>query len=146
MHLQQKLLKNPELLTEYNRTIQEQLYKGIIEQVNSSMSGPLEKCNINERGESVHYLPHHAVICRERATTKIRIVYDGSAKLSDSGLSLNDCLQTGPNLIPKLFDVLVQFRSHPVALTADNEKAFLMIGIVPADPHWVVEPCRRLFT
>ena len=42
------------------------------------MPGPLEKCTINERGESVHYLPHHAVIRWERATTKIRIVYDGS--------------------------------------------------------------------
>ena len=51
----------------------------------------------------------------------------------DSELFLNECLQTGPNLIPKLFDVLVQFRSHPVAITADIEKAFLMIGIVPAD-------------
>ena len=97
------------------------------------MPGPLEKCTINERGEPVHYLPRHAVIRWERATTKIRIVYDGSAKLSDSDLSLNDCLQTGPNLIPKLFDVFVQFRSHPVAITADIEKAFLMIGIVPAD-------------
>ena len=87
----------------------------------------------NESGEPVHHLPHHAVICWERSTTKICIVYDGSAKLSDAELSLNNCLQTGPNLIPKLFDVLVQFRSHPVAITADIEKAFLMIGIAPAD-------------
>ena len=35
----------------------------------------------------------------------------------------------GPNLIPKLFDVLICFRSSRIALTADIEKAFLMIGI-----------------
>ena len=90
----------------------------------------MEKYTTNEKGEPVHYLPHHAVIHWERSTTKIYIIYYGS---DDSELFLNECLQIGPNLIPKLFDVLVQSRSHPVAITADIEKAFLMIGIVPAD-------------
>jgi len=49
---------------------------------------------------------------QEQATTKVRVVYDGSAKLNESGLSLNNCLQTGLNLIPKLFNVLVKFRSY----------------------------------
>ena len=56
-------------------------------------------------------------------------MYDGSARFSESHLSLNDCLQAGPNLIPKLFDILIRFR----ALTADIEKAFLMIGIHESD-------------
>jgi len=132
-HLQHKLLGDPDLLTEYNRIIQEQLQKGIIERVDMPLPGQFEKYTINERGESVHYLPHHAVIRKERATTKIRIVYDGSAKLNDSEASLNECLQTGPNLIPRLFDVLIGFRAHCIAITADIEKAFLMIGIVPSD-------------
>ena len=132
-HLQHKLLRNPDLLTEYNRIIEEQLQKGIIEQVNAPIPGQFEKYTLNKRGESVHYLPHHAVIHRERATTKIRIVYDGSAKLNESEPSLNECLQTGPNLIPKLFDVLLRFRAHPIAITADIEKAFLMIGVAPKD-------------
>lgn len=42
---------------------------------------------------------------------------------------MNDCLQVGPNLIPQLFDVLVKFRLNPIALTADIEKAFLMISM-----------------
>ena len=131
-HLQSKLLRDPDLLAEYHHIIQDQLKRGIIEQVNASVPRH-EIYSSNEEGEPIHYLPHHAIIRRERFTTKIRIVYDGSAKLSDAELSLNDCLQTGPNLIPKLFDMLVQFRSHPVAITADIEKAFLMIGIAPAD-------------
>lgn len=60
------------------------------------------------------------------------MVYDGSAKSNESSLSLNDCLYKGPNLIPKLFDVLIHFRNHPVALTGDIE-AFLMIGIEETD-------------
>ena len=94
---------------------------GIIEEVKEEKS--------TERfSENVHYLPHHAVLRQDRETTKVRIVYDGSAKTSGKS-SLNDCLQVGPNLIPQLFDVLVKFRSNPIALTADIEKAFLMISM-----------------
>ena len=60
-HLQIKLLRDPDLLTEYHRIIQEQFKKGIIEQVNTSMPRQLEKYTTNERGEPVHYLPHHEV-------------------------------------------------------------------------------------
>ena len=120
--LQKKLLKNSDILDEYHYVIQDQLEKGIIERV--SMQHP---------GKVNHYMPHHPVIRKERSTTKMRVVYDGSAKCSGSSLSLNDCLQTGPNLIPKLFDVLARFRLHRVALTADIEKAFLMVGINEAD-------------
>ena len=44
-------------------------------------------------------------------------------------MSLNDCLQTGPNLIPKLFDVVARFRSQLIVVAVDIEKAFQMIGI-----------------
>ena len=61
------------------------------------------------------------------------------------GFSLNDCLQTGPNLIPKLFNVLVKFRSYSIALTADIEKAFLMVRISEHDRDslrflWLKDP------
>lgn len=46
---------------------------------------------------------------------------------------MNDCLQTGPNYIPQLIDVLINFRWNPIALTADIEKAFLMVGINDAN-------------
>ena len=58
---------------------------------------------------------------------------DGSARIDNQDYSINDCLLTGPNFIPKLFDILVKFRSHPVVLIADIEKAFLMIGIAKND-------------
>jgi len=61
------------------------------------------------------------------------VVYDGSAKLNESGLSLNNCLQTGPNLIPKLFNILVKFRNYSIALTAGIEKSFLMVRISEQD-------------
>ena len=38
-----------------------------------------------------------------------------------------------PTSFPSFFDILVKFRSHTVAITADIEKVFLTIGIVPED-------------
>ena len=86
----------------------------------------------NEK-ENVHYLPHQAVIRRDRETTKLRIVYVGSAKPPKRTHSLNDCLETGPNYTPQLFDTLVNFRWHKIGLTADIEKAFLIVGINETD-------------
>ena len=41
-------------------------------------------------GGKVHYLPHHAVIRRDKETTKLCVVYDASAR--SGGPSLNDYL------------------------------------------------------
>lgn len=60
----------------------------------------------------------------DRETTKMRIVFDGSARADKNTYSLNDCLENGPNLTPHVFEVLAKFRSYPVGLTADFEKAF----------------------
>ena len=121
--LQYQLLRDVDVLKVYDETIKDQLERGIVETVEVDHKG------INQ----VHYLPHLPVVRSDRSTTKVRVVYDGSAKSSESNLSLNDCSQKGPNLIPKLFKVLVRFRSYPIAVTADIEKAFLMIEIEESD-------------
>ena len=73
------------------------------------------------------------MIRSDRETTKLRIVFDGSAKSSKSSLSLNDRLEIGDNHMPLLFDILLRFRAHPVVLTAGIEKAFLQVGIHEPD-------------
>lgn len=47
--------------------------------------------------------------------------------------SLNDCLLPGPALTPLIFDILLRFRFHKVALIGDLEKAFLNIEINPEE-------------
>ena len=61
----------------------------------------------------------------DRDTTKVRVVYDASSKVSES--SLNDCLHVGPSLNPLLLDILLRFRVHEGTVTGDIEKAFLYI-------------------
>ena len=115
-----KLKDQPEILKQYDQVVSEQLPSGVVELV------PQDQ--IPQPG-SVHYLPHRAVVRLDRDTTKMRVVYDASSKVF--GPSLNDCLHIEPSLNPYLFDILLRFRVHEVALTADTEKAFLNIEIDP---------------
>ena len=68
--LLQRLKQEPAILEEYDRIIHEQLNEGIIEAVQPDET-PLG---------TIHYLPHHAIVCRDKATTKVCVVYDSSAR------------------------------------------------------------------
>jgi hypothetical protein len=112
-----RLRHDPGLLKQYNSTIQEQLQKGNIEPVCPGTTIP----------DRVHYLPHHGVVRADKTTTKLRVVYDASARTH--GPSLNECLYKGPKLNQLILDLVIRFRSYKVAVTADVEKAFLMIAV-----------------
>ncbi|XP_053667098.1 uncharacterized protein LOC128716203 [Anopheles marshallii] len=73
-----------------------------------------------------YYLPHHAVVKETSTTTKVRVVFDASCKTS-SGFSLNDKLLVGPVIQDDLFSIIVRFRSHSIALSADVEKMYRQI-------------------
>ena len=120
--LLRRLKQEPAILEEYDRIIKDQQNQGIIEAVPRDDTQP----------GTVHYLPHHAVVRRNKSTTKVRIVYDASAR-SSNGPSLNDCLLKGPKFNQLIFDLLVRFRSYRVAFTADLEKAFFMVSVEEAD-------------
>ena len=118
-----KLKREPDILTEYDSIIKDQLAEGVIEKV----------AELEEASDKVHYLPHHAVIRRDAETTKLRIVYDASSKATKTEISMNDCLHTGPSLNPLLFDILVRFRENKIALVGDIEKAFLNVAVDEKD-------------
>ncbi|XP_065665647.1 uncharacterized protein LOC136087069 [Hydra vulgaris] len=92
-----------------------------------------ENENIIERaydpGEpgKVHYLPHRAVLRDDKETTKLRAVFDGSAK--EGGPSVNESLYTGPCLLTCIYSTLLLFRMFKIGLISDIRQAFLNVGI-----------------
>ena len=62
---------------------------------------------------------------------KVRRVLNGAAKFH--GVSLNNALLTGPKLLQTLIHVLLRFRQHPYAVSADIEGMFLQVGVTPQD-------------
>ena len=92
--LEKQLNKKPELKQSYHRVINDYVDKCFIERVDTSTN-------------SGHYLPHHIVL-KESKTTPVRLVFNASSKHA-GGLSLNDCLLTGPSLVNLLYDQLLNF-------------------------------------
>ncbi|XP_068756194.1 uncharacterized protein [Montipora capricornis] len=114
--LLRRLKSKPEVLKHYDEVVKKQLERNIIEPVNWTEQTEVGK---------VHYSPHREIIRLDKDTTKLRVVYDASAK--HHGPSLH----SGPPLTPMIIDLMTRFRANKVALTADIEKAFLNIAIAP---------------
>ncbi|GFX10965.1 integrase catalytic domain-containing protein [Trichonephila clavipes] len=90
----------------------------------------IEEVN-DDKENFVHYLPHRPVI-KENSTSKIRPVFDVSARTKGSP-SLNDCLEKGPNFIVVIPTILNRFRKYKIGVISDIEKAFLQIGVREQD-------------
>ena len=128
--LLKKLQKEPNLLDQYDEVIQDQLAKGIVERVSSDPVG------------REFYIPQKPVVRESAESTKLRIVFDASARSNERSPSLNEDLETGPPLQNLLWDILVRNRLKPVALTGDLKQAFLQVRIRLEDRdalrfHWI---------
>jgi len=106
------LTKNPKHLRKYDAVLQDLLEKRNTEVVPEQDSGQTLK----------HYIPHRDVVTPEKTTTKLRIVFDASAKTRKGIRSLNECLHRGPVILEDLCGLLKRFRLSKVALIADVEK------------------------
>ena len=105
---------------------------------------PVPAGELNKPESTAYYLPSHGVVKQSSTTTKLRIVFDASAKTT-SGISLNDTLLAGPNLYPLLTDVILAFRSHKIGMSADISKMFREIGLHQDDRdlHRFLQPGPR---
>ncbi|XP_018372395.1 PREDICTED: uncharacterized protein LOC108767167, partial [Trachymyrmex cornetzi] len=120
--LERRFLVDASLKTEYTRIIEEYLKLNYLSEV----------VDPNNYG---YYMPHHAVSKATSNTTKVRIVFDASAK-SGNGLSLNDILLVGPTIQDKLFAHLIRFRAYKYVITADIEKMYLRIRLHEDDRRY----------
>ena len=83
---------------------------------------PVGDCTIDT---PIWYLPLFVT-----RTDKPRVVYDGAAMFN--GMSLNQVVLAGENLLNKLVEVLIRFRLGKYACVADASKCFFQLSI-PSD-------------
>ena len=121
LNLERRLSRDKGLGIAYHKFMSEYITMNHMELV---LAPNPEKC--------AYYLPHHAVMKESSITTKLRVVFDGSAP-SSSGLSLNDILYRGPKVQPDLLDILLRFRMHFIVITADIAKMYRQVLIHPED-------------
>ena len=105
-HLNASLRKS-DLYEQYEVAMNTMLEKNYAERVPKE-----ELYNNNPR---TWYLPHHHV---KKKDGSMRLVFDCASRFR--GASLNDTVRQGPNLNNKLSNVLLRFRLHKYAITADQ--------------------------
>lgn len=86
--LEKRLLKQPDLYTEYRKFMCEYQDLGHMCQIEEAKGDLDNVC---------YYLPHHAVFKNTSTTTKLRVVFDASCE-TQSSKSLNDALLVGPTI------------------------------------------------
>ncbi|KAI5747455.1 hypothetical protein M8J77_014784 [Diaphorina citri] len=121
LSLEKKLESSEKLHSDYNKAMSDLIDKGF-----------MQEC-LDQSDTSGYFIPHHMVEKPDSVSTKLRVVFDASAKTT-SGKSLNDLLYSGPKLYSNLFCVLLNFRLFPFALNGDITKMFLQIKV--CEKYW----------
>ncbi|GFW38227.1 uncharacterized protein TNCV_3839551 [Trichonephila clavipes] len=87
-----KMQDNNWLYNEYINIVKDQIKENIV-----------EECSPHFKINS-YYMPHSAVVRKDKETTKVRMVFDASSK-GRNCKSLNECLYAGPPLNPRIIDI-----------------------------------------
>jgi hypothetical protein len=123
-NLERRLKKDPSLQKQYTANMNEFIERGHMTLISHTQ---------NQLSQSPPvFLPHHPVIREDHTTTKVRTVFNGSAKTSN-GQSLNDQLFVGPTMQVGLFSIIARFRGGCIAIISDIEKMYLQILVHPDD-------------
>ena len=119
----EKLRKFPShIQRQFKDCLEEWIHKGIIEPV------PYEE---REKG---FYIPYQVVVREDKASSKVRIVLDCASNFG--GKSLNSEIKIGSNPMGSLQDILLQFRKHKYALTANVKEMFLAAKLREQDKDY----------
>lgn len=92
----------------------------------------MEVVNPKDLGKIRYFIPHSCVIKPDSTSTKLRVVFDASAKTSN-GYSLNDTLLSGPAIQIEQFDLLLDFRCHDKVVMADVTKMYRQVYLHELD-------------
>lgn len=133
--LERRLLRNPDLREHYTKGIEEYFQLNQIRPAETSEAHHCSNTITNKPTVTSCVLPHHAVIKEDSLTTKLRILFDASAKTSN-GRSLNDILCIGAPLQNELPAVILNWRVHKYVFTSDIQKMYRCIDMHPDDAKY----------
>lgn len=91
----------------------------------------MELVEESEPVKDCYYIPHHGVYRPDKSSTRLRVVFNASMPTT-SGVSLNDILLNCKIPQLELFIIMIRFRKHRFAFTADIEKMYRMILVHPS--------------
>jgi hypothetical protein len=117
-HIERKMAKDPTFKEEYTKKIVDYKEKGYIRKLSEH-----EASILNDR---TYYLPHFGVV-NPNKPNKLRLVFDAAAK--SNGVSFNDALLSGPDLLNPLPAVLIKFRVGKFAIAGDIKEMFHQVRI-----------------
>ena len=95
--------ENPETMTKYNVIVKDQVKMDIRQKI------------YTVKVEIKHYMPHYGVINSSNCTTKLKVVYDTSAKARKTNLSFNKSLYQVRLILENLRSLLLTFKTANVA-------------------------------
>lgn len=122
LNLEKKLQKNINLLSDYDKFINEYIDLGHGHYIDFN--------SLNFKDDPLYFMPHHAVINQNSKSTKTRVVFDASMQ-TDKKLSLNDILLNGPLVQQELFDIMLLFRLGEYTFSTDIRRMFRCVDINP---------------
>ena len=117
LNMESRLASDEKLGVAYRKFMKEFIDMGHLELV------PEEE--VEMLNQDCYYLPHHGVLKESSTTTKLRVVFDASAR-STNGVSLNQILAVGPRVQQVIFKIL---RFHVIGLAADVAKMYRQVGL-----------------
>lgn len=123
--LERKLTKNQEIQDSYCQFMDDYIRLGHMSSINA----------YDQTNTPNYYLPHHCVFKDSSLTTKLRVVFDASAR-STTNVSLNDVLRVGPCIQDSVFNILLRFRCHSIVFTADIAKMYRCIQVYNEDREY----------
>ena len=117
--IEKRFEEDVELKTFYKATIKKDLESNFVRRLDDKEASETENA-------MQWYLQHHPVE-HPHKPGKVRRVCNAASKFK--GVSLNDKLHSGPDLLRKLAGIIFPFREHEIAITADIELMFLQVAI-----------------
>lgn len=114
--------KDPTYAARYSQIMNEYVEMGFARKLKvSELNGPEGQTN---------YLVHFGVV-NPNKPEKLRVVFHAALKYK--GVSLNDLLLPGPDLLTSLVGVLIRFRTSLIGVSGDIEKMFMQVAVRQQD-------------